>query len=337
MKTKKDAKTTATSANGQESNELAKPKRSKQAKRQIVIYVVMVVTIVGILGFAWADVDGRIKSKVLKYLRDKYKQEFVVTDYTTTTTTTTVNILRAVQGRIGTQYNLANSKCRWLGEDNETYDDCSWSVHPKGNPKGKCRVSYSSSGAMWDSCAQVILGKENYAKTGQISVEEDRLRPAVEQIFGKNTKFGVESLLCEKGRAGANESTSLSQAINVCKKETAGMTEDQIFASYIRMYHSYELYIYDPDGQSIETNDDKARIVERLKEVAKYLPEGRPDSIWLCYFIKHDEDSRWNRELKVSVDYLREMTDGFSNDQLKLVATDDGKEDPYPIRKGWDK
>lgn len=333
MKTKKDAKTTATSANSQESNEVVKPKRSKQAKRQIIIYVVMVVAIAGILGFAWNDVDGRIKSKVLKYLRDKYEQEFVVTDYKGTT----VNILRAVQGRIGTEYNLANSKCRWLGEDNETYDDCSWSVHPKGNPKGKCRVSYSSSGAMWDSCAQVILGKENYAKTRQISAEEDRLRPAVEQIFGKNTKFGVESLLCEKGRAGANESTSLSQAINVCKKETASMTKDQIFASYIRMYHSYELYIYDPDGQSIETDGDKAKIVERLKEVAKYLPEGRPDSMWLCYFIKHDEDSRWSRELKVSVDYLREMTDGFSNDQLKLVATDDGREDPYPIRKGWDK
>lgn len=333
MKTKKDAKTTAASANDQESNELAKPKRSKQAKRQIIIYVVMVVAIAGILGFAWADVDGRIKSKVLKYLRDKYEQEFVVTDYTATT----VNILRAVQGRIGTEYNLANSKCRWLGEDNETYDDCSWSVHPKGNPKGKCRVSYSSSGAMWDSCAQVILGKENYAKARQISAEEDRLRPAVEQIFGKNTKFGVESLLCEKGRVGANESTSLSQAINVCKKETAGMTEDQIFASYIRLYHSYELYIYDPDGQSIETDGDKAKIVERLKEVAKYLPEGRPDSIWLCYFIKHDEDSRWSHELKVSVDDLRQMADGFSNDRLKLVATDDGKADPYPIRKGWDK
>ena len=332
MKTKKDAKTTATSANGQESNELAKSKRSKQAKRQIIIYVVMVVAIAGILGFAWADIDGRIKSKVLKYLRDKYKQEFVVTDYTTTT----VNILRAVQGRIGTEYNLANSKCRWLGEGNETYDDCNWSVHPKGNPKGKCMVSYSS-GTMRDSCAQVILGKENYAKTGQISAEEDRLRPAVEQLFGKNAKFGVESLLCEKGRTGANESTSLSQAINVCKKETAGMTKDQISDSYIRMYHSYELYIYDPDGQSIETDGDKAKIVERLKEVAKYLPEGRPDSMWLCYFIKHDEDSRWNRELKVSVDYLREMTDGFSNDQLKLVATDDGREDHYPIRKGWDK
>ena len=224
MKTKEDIKTTVASANGQESNELVKPKRPKQAKRQIIIYVVMVVAIVGILGFAWADVDGRIKSKVLKYLRDKYKQEFVVTDYTGIT----VTLFRAVQGRIGTEYNLANSKCRWLGEGNETYDDCSWSVHPKGNPKGKCRVSYSSSGAMWDSCAQVILGKENYAKARQISAEEDRLRPAVEQIFGKNTKFGVESLLCEKGRAGANESTSLPQAINVCKKETAGMTKDQI-------------------------------------------------------------------------------------------------------------
>ena len=332
MKTKEDTKTTVASANGQESNELAKPKRSKQAKRQIIIYVVMVVAIAGILGFARDDIDGRIKSKVLKYLRDKYKQEFVVTDYTGTT----VTLFRAVQGRIGTQYNLANSKCRWLGEGSETYDDCNWSVHPKGNPKGKCMVSYSS-GTMRDSCAQVILGKENYAKTGQISAEEDRLRPAVEQIFGKNTKFGVESLLCEKGRAGANESTSLSQAINVCKKETAGMTKDQISDSYIRMYHSYELYIYDPDGQSIKTDGDKAKIVERLKEVAKYLPEGRPDSIWLCYFIKHDEDSRWSRELKVSVDYLREMTDGFTNDQLKLVATDDGREDPYPIRKGWDK
>lgn len=332
MKTKEDTKTTAISANGQESNELVKPKRSKQAKRQIIIYVVMVVAIVGILGFAWNDVDGRIKGEVLKYLRDKYKQEFVVTDYTGTT----VTLFRALQGRMGTEYNLANSKCRWLGDGNKTHDDCSWSVHPKGNPKGKCEVSYSD-GAMRDGCAQVILGKENYAKTGQISAEEDRLRPAVERIFGKNTKFGVESLLCEKGRAGANESTSLPQAINVCKKETAGMTKDQISDSYIRMYHSYELYIYDPDGQSIETDGDKAKIVERLKEVAKYLPEGRPDSMWLCYFIKHDENSRWNSELKVSVDDLRQMTDGFSNDWLKLVVTNDGGMDPYPIRKGWDK
>ena len=332
MKTKEDTKTTVASANGQESNELAKSKRSKRAKRQIIIYVVMVVAIVGILGFAWDDIDGRIKGRVLKYLRDKYEQEFVVTDYTYTT----VTISRIIERRMGTEYNLANSKCRWLGEGNKTYDDCSWSVHPKGNPKGECNVSYSD-GAMRDSCAQVILGKENYAKTRQISAEEDRLRPAVERIFGKNTKFGVESLLCEKGRAGANESTSLSQAIDVCKKETAGMTKDQISDSYIRMYHSYELYIYDPDGQSIKTDGDKAKIIERLKKMVKYLPDGRSDSMWLCYFIKHDEDSRWSHELKVSVDDLRQMTDSFSDDRLELVATDDGKEDPYPIRKGWDK
>ena len=178
---------------------------------------------------------------------------------------------------------------------------------------------------------------DTYAKVRQISAEEDRLRPAVERIFGKNTKFGVESLLCEKGRAGANESTSLSQAINVCKKETAGMTKDQIFASYIRMYHSYELYIYDPDGQSIKTNGDKAKIVERLKKMVKYLPDGRSDSMWLCYFIKQYKGSGWGSELKVSVDDLRQMTDSFSDDLLKPIVPDDGEADPYPIRKGWNR
>ena len=178
---------------------------------------------------------------------------------------------------------------------------------------------------------------DTYAKVRQISAEEDRLRPAVERIFGKNTKFGVESLLCEKGRAGANESTSLSQAINVCKKETAGMTKDQISDSYIRMYHSYELYIYDPDGQSIKTNGDKAKIVERLKKMVKYLPDGRSDSMWLCYFIKQYKGSGWGSELKVSVDDLRQMTDSFSDDLLKPIVVNDGGTDPYPIRKGWDK
>ena len=333
MKTKKDTKTTAASANSQESNEVVKPKRSKQAKRQIIIYVVMVVAIVGILGFAWNDVDGRIKGEVLKYLRDKYEQEFVVTDYKSTT----VTLFRAVQGRIGTQYNLANSKCRWLGEDNETYDDCSWSVHPKGNPKGKCEVGYSS-GTMRDSCAQVILGKKNYAKARQISAEEDRLRPAVEQIFGKNTKFGVESLLCEKGRAGANESTSLSQAINVCKKETAGMTEDQIFASYIRMYHSYELYIYDPDGQSIKTDDDKAKIIKRLKKMAKYLPEGRPDSMWLRYYIKKGGERSSGSEFVVSASDLssdQDMEQLIGDLKPHSVHSPICGPLPYPMKRGW--
>ena len=241
---------------------------------------------------------------MVRYLHDKYGKDFVL-----------VGEMRRTHGASAPRKNYYESD-----------------AHPVDNPHLRFEVVLNGR-----NIEHGYNKSDTYAKVRQISAEEDRLRLAVEQIFGKNTKFGVESLLCEKGRAGANESTSLSQAINVCKKETAGMTEDQIFASYIRLYHSYELYIYDPDGQSIETDGDKAKIVERLKEVAKYLPEGRPDNMWLCYFIKHDEDSRWNRELKVSVDYLREMTDGFSNDQLKLVATDDGREDPYPIQKGWDK
>ena len=182
---------------------------------------------------------------------------------------------------------------------------------------------------------------DTYAKVRQISAEEDRLRPYAERIFGKNTKVGVEFRLCERGATGMKGMVGLPEAMSICKEETADMTKEEIIDSSLYndsgLSHDYSVYIYALDGQSIKTDGDKAKIVERLKEVAKYLPEGRPDSIWLCYFIKHDEDSRWNRELKVSVDYLREMTDGFSNDQLKLVATDDGREDPYPIRKGWDK
>ena len=115
------------------------------------------------------------------------------------------------------------------------------------------------------------------------------------------------------------------------------MTEDQILYANDGLDHSYYLYIYDPDGQSVKTDGDKAKIIERLKKMVRYLPDGRPDSMWLCYFIKHDEDSRWSHELKVSVDDLRQMTDSFSDDLLKPIVTNDGGTDPYPIRKGWDK
>ena len=277
-------------------------KRLRSSRRWIVIICIIVVVAVaaGVVVVTVTSPENIMRS----YLRSKYGKDFVLV------------------GEMRRRRECNSRECGSVLQEHYYESE----AHPVDNYGLRFGVVLDN-GKMSDT----------YIKAGRIMTEEDRLRPAVEQIFGKNTKFGVESLLCEKGRAGANESTSLPQAINVCKKETAGMTEDQIFASYIRMYHSYELYIYDPDGQSIETNGDKARIVERLKEVAKYLPEGRPDSMWLCYFIKHDEDSKWSHELRVSADNLREMTDGFSNDQLKLVATDDGKEDPYPIRKGWDK
>ena len=182
---------------------------------------------------------------------------------------------------------------------------------------------------------------DTYAKVRQISAEEDRLRPYAERIFGKNTKVGVEFRLCERGAASMKGMVGLPEAMSICKEETADMTKEEIIDSSLYndsgLSHDYSVYIYALDGQSIKTDDDKAKIVKRLKKMVKYLPDGRPDSMRLCYFIKQHKGSGWGSELKVSVDDLRQMTDSFSDDLLKPIVPDDGEEDPYPIRKGWDK
>ena len=182
---------------------------------------------------------------------------------------------------------------------------------------------------------------DTYAKVRQVSAEEDRLRPYAERIFGKNTKIGVEFRLCKRGTAGMKGITGLPQAMSICKEETAGMTKEEIIDSSLHndsgLSHDYSVYIYALDGQSIKTDGDKARIIKRLKKMVKYLPDGRSDSMWLCYFIKQHKGSGWGSELKVSVDDLRQITDSFNDDLLKPIVTDDGGTDPYPIRKGWDK
>ena len=182
---------------------------------------------------------------------------------------------------------------------------------------------------------------DTYAKVRQISAEEDRLQPYAERIFGKNTKIGVEFRLCERGAAGMKGMVGLPEAMSICKEETADMTKEEILDSSLYndsgLSHDYSVYIYALDGQSIKTDGDKARIIKRLKKMVKYLPDGRSDSMWLCYFIKQYKGSGWGGELKVSVDDLRQMTDSFSDDLLKPIVPDDGEADPYPIRKGWDK
>ena len=182
---------------------------------------------------------------------------------------------------------------------------------------------------------------DTYAKVRQISAEEDRLRPYAERIFGKNTKIGVEFRLCERGAASMKGMVGLPEAMSICKEETADMTKEEILDSSLYndsgLSHDYSVYIYALDGQSIKTDGDKAKIIERLKKMVKYLPDGRSDSMWLCYFIKQYKGSGWSSELKVSVDDLRQMTDSFSDDLLKPIVPDDGEADPYPIRKGWDK
>ena len=182
---------------------------------------------------------------------------------------------------------------------------------------------------------------DTYAKVRQISAEEDRLRPYAERIFGKNTKIGVEFRLCERGAASMKGMVGLPEAMSICKEETADMTKEEIIDSSLYndsgLSHDYSVYIYALDGQSVKTDGDKVKIIERLKKMAKYLPDGRSDSMWLCYFIKQHKGSGWGSELKVSVDDLRQMTDSFSDDLLKPIVTNDGGTDPYPIRKGWDK
>ena len=181
-------------------------------------------------------------------------------------------------------------------------------------------------------------GKSSSTKSEQVSAEEKCLRPHIERIFGRDAEFGVEFRLCEKDGVNKRSFADLSQVMRICKEKTAGMTKDQIFASYIRMYHSYELYIYDPDGQSIETDGDKAKIVERLKEVAKYLPEGRPDSMWLRYYIKKGYEYSSGSEFVVSAS---DLSSGQDMDQLigdlkpHSVHSPMCGPLPYPMERGW--
>ena len=182
---------------------------------------------------------------------------------------------------------------------------------------------------------------DTYLEAGRVLAEEDRLQPYAERIFGKNTKVGVEFRLCERGAASMKGMVGLPEAMSICKEETADMTKEEILDSSLYndsgLSHDYSVYIYALDGQSIKTDGDKARIIKRLKKMVKYLPDGRSDSMWLCYFIKQHKGSGWGSELKVSVDDLRQITDSFNDDLLKPIVTDDGGTDPYPIRKGWDK
>ncbi len=181
-------------------------------------------------------------------------------------------------------------------------------------------------------------GKSSSIKKEQVSAEEKCLRPHIERIFGKDAEFGVEFRLCEKDGVNKRSFADLSQAMRICKEKTAGMTKDQIFASYIRMYHSYELYIYDPDGQSVKTDGDKAKIIERLKKMAKYLPDGRPDSMWLRYYIKKGGKRSSGSEFVVSASDLssdQDMDQLIGDLEPHSVHTPICGPLPYPMKRGW--
>ena len=131
---------------------------------------------------------------------------------------------------------------------------------------------------------------DTYIEAGRIMTEEDRLRPHIERIFGKNTDIKVEFQLCEQGEAGMKGFSGLLRAMKICKEATAGMTLGQVIDSN-ELRHEYNLYIYALDGQPIETDDDKLRLIEKLRRITKYLPEGRPDCVQFAYYTRAKESS----------------------------------------------
>ena len=185
-------------------------------------------------------------------------------------------------------------------------------------------------------------GKSSSIKKEQVSAEEKCLRPHIERIFGRDAEFGVEFYLCEKDGVNKRSFADLSQAMRICKEKTAGMTEDQMFHSNDGLDHGYDLYIYDPDGQSIKTDDDKAKIIKRLKKMVKYLPDGRPDSMWLRYYIKKGDGYSSGSEFMVSASDLSSNQD---MDQLIYDFDKSLKRNsvyggicgplPYPMERGW--
>ena len=314
MRTKKDTKTTAISANPAKSG---KPKH--RGKRLLIVCGILAVVVVVAL-ISLAIVGGKHFSSysnyrpnspediMVRYLHDKYGKDFKL-----------VGEMRRTHGVSAPRRNYYESD-----------------AHPVDNPHLRFEVVLNGGNR-----EHGYNKSDTYAKVRQISAEEDRLRPYAERIFGKNTKIGVEFRLCERGAASMKGMVGLPEAMSICKEETADMTKEEILDSSLYndsgLSHDYSVYIYALDGQSIKTTGDKAKIIKRLKKMVKYLPDGRSDSMWLCYFIKQHKGSGWGSELKVSVDDLRQMTDSFSNDLFKPIVTNDGEADPYPIRKGWDK
>ena len=205
-------------------------------------------------------------------------------------------------------------------------------AHPVDNPRIRFEVVLDG-----DNVERKYKKSDDYIKTSRTQVEEDRLRPYIERIFGKDTEFGVEFRLCKIDGDSPRSFVDLSRAMRICKEKTAGMTEYQIFHSDDGLYHSYDLYIYDPDARSIKTDYDKAKIIVRLKEVAKYLPDGRPSAMSFRYYIKEGDS-----ELEVPTSDLfasqntRQLVRGFDKKVNKLSDTAEkcGRQ-PYPRERGW--
>ena len=205
-------------------------------------------------------------------------------------------------------------------------------AHPVDNPRIRFEVVLDGG-----NVERKYKKSDDYIEASRTVLEEDRLRPYIERIFGKDAEFGVRFDLCKIDGDTPKSFADLYRAMRICKERTAGMTRDQVVYSDDGLAHDYSLYIYDPDGQSIETDSDKTKIIERLREMAKYLPDGRPSAMSLRYYIKEGD-----RELEISASGLlasqstSQLVYGFDKKVSKVIDT--AKKcgpPPYPRERGW--
>ena len=253
---------------------------------------------------------------MVRYLHDKYGKDFVLTG----------KIRRTPFG----------SSALW-----EHYYESD--AHPVDDPRLRFKVKLDG-----DNKEHKFEKSDTYIEEGQILAEEDRLRPHVERIFGKNTEIGVKYKLCDRGEDSMKGSHDLPKAMDICKQETADMTKEEIIDSDIDnengLSHQYTVYIYARDRQSIKTTDDKTKIIKGLKELVKYLPDINPDLLSLYYFIRGDKSSDEGSELALSAKDLsdrdtRSLVHDF-NSNLATVGPAARSGITYweitmPGKKGW--
>ena len=283
--------------------EPGKPKH--RCKRLLIVCGILVVVAVVIL-ISLAIVGGKHfgsssnyrpnspEDIMVRYLHDKYGNDFVLTG----------KIRRTPFG----------SSALW-----EHYYESD--AHPVDDPRLRFKVKLDG-----DNKEHKFEKSDTYIEEGQILAEEDRLRPHVERIFGKNTEIGVKYKLCDRGEDSMKGSHDLPKAMDICKQETADMTKEEIIDSDIDnengLSHQYTVYIYARDRQSIKTTDDKTKIIKGLKELVKYLPDINPDLLSLYYFIRGDKSSDEGSELALSAKDLSDQgIRGLVHDFNSKLAT----------------
>ena len=304
------------------------PEKPKHRCKQLLIIcgILVVVTVVALISLAiiggkhfGSSSNYRPNSPediMVRYLCDKYGKDFVLTG----------KIRRTPFG----------SSALW-----EHYYESD--AYPVDDPRLRFKVKLDG-----DNKEHKFEKSDTYIEEGQILAEEDRLRPYVERIFGKNTEIGVKYKLCDRGEDSMKGSHDLPKAMDICKQETADMTKEEIIDSDIDnengLSHQYTVYIYARDRQSIKTTDDKTKIIKGLKELVKYLPDINPDLLSLYYFIRGDKSSDEGSELALSAKDLsdqgiRSLVHDF-NSKLATVGPAARSGITYweitmPGKKGW--